>query len=310
MERKFNILMLTDFDDPSYQAIPAVARMMGDLDSTLTIVHAFGERSEREDAERDLASFFAEAQHYPDSTRMAVEGPVEAVVLEYCRANPIDLIVAPAAERQGLPRLFGGSLRARLLERVACPIWTATTRRNATRTFGPVRRVGCYLSLDRPMSAHVDAAARFARSFGADLKLLHVVPTVDEGTLASGLEERPMGTPAAQRRIERILVDEGLDADSLIAVGDIGRELPRLIAESRLDVLFLGAGQVVTRSWARRTSLQSYVRRVPCPVVCFDGAAAESCAWPIRPRFVDPVPVGVRVGAIRAAGTVGLSSGD
>jgi hypothetical protein len=62
-----------------------------------------------------------------------------------------------------------------------------------------------------------------------------------------------------------------------IAIGDVSRELPRMLSRCEADLAFVGPGQALSGVLARR--LASHVDKSPCPVVCVDGASAQFTGW-------------------------------
>ena len=202
MKSSLNLLFLTNFEDPCYQVIPAISHLAGRVRTNLTILHAYEDEQDRAEVEGDIKSFFAEADHYAGCRRVTVQGELVSVVEHYCRTNEVDLLVAPAGERLSLPILPSRSTRAGLLERVPVPLWTMTTRVDDRNRFKSIDRVACYVDLERPDTGHLEAAASFATSLGAQLHLLHVVPEIHEGSLGVGWpNQRPLSPDVAEERL-------------------------------------------------------------------------------------------------------------
>ena len=288
MHETLNILFLTKFDEASYGAIPAAAHLMAEVRSTLSIMHVYEKDSEREDAERNVSSFFAEAEHYPGCRRFAVQGRLEDVVEQYWAAANIDLIMAPSVRLLDLPKPFRSSARARLLERIPAPLWTMTTR-GARRPFcGPIRRVGCYVNFENDNLSHVHAAVQMARQLRAQLRLLCVTPTIHEGTLLTALHsDAPLNSKVAEERLGRLINSLSPDAAIFVETGDETSKLRELAERSQCDVLFLGENQALTQTFTGRATLRRMVSHLPCPAICLDGASRNGARWIIEPRYSD-----------------------
>ena len=287
MDGRLNILFLTNFEDPCYQVIPAVSHWMAELESSVTILHAYERADQREQAEADIRSFFAEAEHYPDCRRIAMQGRVEDIAAQYCEAGDVDLVVAPADDALGLPRWFHRSVRARLMERIAVPLWTVNTRVDARQTYGPIRRIACHIDFETPENEQLKSAAELARRLGAKLHLIYATPPADEGLLNVGLRcDRPLHQDMAERRLNSLLRGSYGRPQIHVGTGEEEAVLPELLRRCKADLVFLGPGQALQRGIWGTPSLGSLLRRVPCPIICMDGAAAKRPpTWRITPRF-------------------------
>jgi nucleotide-binding universal stress UspA family protein len=283
MNDTLNLLFLTDFQEPSYRVIPAISHFAAEVKTSLTIMHIYAAEEDRRDAESDVQSFFAEAEHYAGCRRIAAQGDVKTVVEEYCKTNKPDLVIAPAGQRFQFPPLAQASLRASLLEKIPAPLWTFTARVTERSELGPIRNVACYVDFESDNIAHVEAAAQLALRFNAKLQLLHVVPTIHEGSLGLGWDsDRPLHPDVAEQKLYDLLSPMHRGAEFHVGVGSESSQLPELVEQSRADVLFVGEGQALGRSLLGKPTLRSIVKRSPCPVICFDGAACEGATWNLQ----------------------------
>ena len=175
-----------------------------------------------------------------------------------------DVIMAPAAARHTAWLSWRPSVRAGLLRRSPVPVWTTGARPPESLDRREVRHVGCYLSLETGRDPHLRWAAEFATRLGASLHLLHVVPPIDDGTIADAFaSDRPLGPDDARARLQACLAP-GVDAST-----DRGgrrrrrQELGRLIRAEAIDLLCLSSHEALGGS-----RLSSDLRALPCPVVC------------------------------------------
>src|SRR5215475_13894553 len=125
--RPLEIVFLTNFADYSYRCIPAVAQMADDFAVRLTIVHALcggPDPSNEAEACAQLESFFPEADLYGECRRVLMHGHPIEVIQRLGETQPVDLVIAPAADPLGLPRIGHKSLRARLMRQCGVPVWT------------------------------------------------------------------------------------------------------------------------------------------------------------------------------------------
>lgn len=288
MKKGLNILFLTNFDEASYQAIPAVAHLLAEIRSTLTILHVYKNDSERDEAEQNVQSFFAEAEHYPGCRRLALQGQVEEVAESYCKNAGIDLVVAPSVRRLEIPRPFRTSTRSGLLDQIPAPLWTMTARVNSKIPYGPIKHVGCYVNFSNGNLSHVHAAVQMARHLRAKLQVLCVTPTINEGTMLTALDANPpVHGKVAEQRLTQLINSLSPDAGIFVETGDEGTEVPYLAKKSKCDILFLGEGHALTKLLTGHLRLKRYISRLPCPAVCFDGASATGARWMIEPSHAD-----------------------
>jgi len=200
----------------------------------------------------------ATVDHY-----LVEDGDPAAAIARFCRHGDYDLIMAPAAARETVWLPWRRSLRAAILRRSAVPVWTTGASRPDSWSSRPVRHVGCYLSLETGADAHVRWAADFATRLGARLHLLHVVPPIDDGTIAEAFEsDRPLLQDEAHARLQ-LLVAAGIDADTAVAVGACSREVVRLVRARTIDLLCLATHDALCGQ-----QMSPGLRALPCPMVC------------------------------------------
>ncbi|MEZ5288868.1 MAG: universal stress protein [Vicinamibacterales bacterium] len=158
--RPFEVVFLTNFSNLCFRAIPSLAQMSDDIDMRLTIVHAAGETADTRPLENNLRNFFSEADAFSRCRRILERGtPVDAVQRLATR-QPIDLVVAPAGDPLGMPRIGHRSLRSRLVRECPAPVWThgpaALHRRGVRRP----RRVACVVEEGHSSRTHLQPGGR------------------------------------------------------------------------------------------------------------------------------------------------------
>ncbi len=165
----------------------------------------------------------------------------------------------------------------------------------------PIKRILVPLDLNRLSEGKLPAAEAQARAFGAELILLHVIPTDppadDSVTLAESQALTYLDALAARLRTE------GIAAHSLIRYGPVAAAILDEIALQRADLVVLGAN--VRRGVSRLllgSIAEDVVASAPCPVLLVRPvlAAAEK-SQPVR-SFADDV---ARTGPV-APRTLGL----
>jgi hypothetical protein len=275
---ELRVLFLTSFSDSCFRTTRALAQLADRCCLSLTIAHFCRPGKDVPRVRRDLDSFFAEADHYDHCRRLLIESNDPAkVASQMCAAEGYDLIVAPASDRLGIHRYFSSSFRASLVERCNVPLWTAGPCLEAVQFQGSIKRVACLMDFSAQDANHLAMSVSFARRFGARLRVLSVIPTVHEGTLARSLtSSEPLMPEVAIQKIQ--LAFRGIEMPEIdVRIGDMDRQLPGMLRQAEADVVFVGPGQALKGSWSRR--IASHIDRIPCPAICFDGASSKLTRW-------------------------------
>ncbi len=278
------ILFPVDHSEPCKLIVPSVISMAQHFKSEITLLHAcpwpiafYGETlpagyivpEVMESAEKERLSQFAAEMFPGHKVRQVVEidDPVLAIRTEVQRQGT-DLIMMPTRGRGVLRRLLLGSVTAKVLHDLSCPVWTGAHNAlpNAASA-GPYRSIVCAVSLEEEAPAIVRAAAALAASFGAKLSLLHVV---DSQLPGSDLDYGPYLTQLmdnAQARMEDLKRELALTASITVMEGVITNCLREEVERQSADLVIVGRGHdqdPVGRLWSR---LYDMVRESPCPVL-------------------------------------------
>ena len=272
------ILFPTSFSEACFRTASAIAQLADTCRVSLTIAHVTNPGQATIKKRRELDSFLAEADHYESCYRtlMEAEDPVKAIS-ELCETERFDLILAPASDRLGLHSFFTRSFRARLLKHCKAPVWTVGSCLDRINFSGSIQTVACLVDLSGDSDTYLPLAVALGSFFGARLRILNVIPPIDEGTLAHSISSNaPLMPEVALERIRSAFAGRNCPEID-VAVGDGARELPRLLARCHADLLFVGPGQALNGIW--QPSLSPYLDRLPCPVICVDGASATFDQW-------------------------------
>ncbi|MFN3322809.1 MAG: hypothetical protein ACK5AZ_04875 [Bryobacteraceae bacterium] len=274
------LLFATSFSDSCYRSIRGVAQLADRWSVDITIAHVMrsGKRT-RVEVQRELDSFFAEADHYHGCRRLLLEGNPATVIPALTRRQHYDLVIAPCSDPVGLPRPFHSSLRSRMLSASLAPLWTAGRFIHRVQFRPRLQTIACLINFRDTKLKHLRLAATMAFHAGAELRLLHVIPTIDDGSVNwACLNDDPLHPDAAITRIKEIARDlpevGGID----VATGDLHREVPKLLSQCGADLLFLGEGMVIN-SFAGFHRMSKTVSTSPCPVICVDGPSARTPGW-------------------------------
>lgn len=268
------ILVPVDFSDACRRSAETARELARHFEGSIALLHAAApvvlsssvpealaycppaEFTRRDDSERAalLESLLPGAG--PPARRVMVEDDPAPAIVEYARQNRCDLIVMPTHGYGALQRLVLGSVTADVLRSAPCPVWTGRHCEAVPESF---RTVVCALDLAHESGIVLRWAAGFARSYGASLMAVHVIPKseVRAGGMAFDPDWHLSVARRARERITDLLRDAGSSGEISIEVGDVPRAIVDATKELAGDLLVIGRGP---HSYA-------IIRAAPCPVV-------------------------------------------
>ncbi len=280
----FEILFLTNFSDYCYQVIPSIAQLVDKLPVRLTLMHVYDPvRTTAAQAAEPLRSFFPEADRYRVCSRVVVAGPVVEAVRRHVAERPVHLIVAPASDPIGIPRIGDRSLRAQLIDACGVPLWTMGRGLQQGRLPQPVRNVACWLDFHADRHRHLAFAVEFARGLGARLHVLRGLPAVDEGLLMPpGHPDRALHPDHAAEELAAMCDRASIDADVHVGQGDGRRTMIQLLARCDADLVFLRSEERLVSRWLGLGVGLRLGDRTPCPSIHISDRPRVP-AWRLEP---------------------------
>jgi len=277
----FRLLFATSFSPACERAGRAVAQLAEACRVDLTLAHVVPPGARNPQLHQRLEQVLQEHEVGRRCRRILVESVEPAsAVMELCERDRFDAVVAPASGRWSLSPDIGTSFRGQLLQRCRVPLWTAGKSLSGASFDGPIRTVACLLDVTSSDGTWLQAADAFARRVGAALRLLALVPPVDEGLLTHVLNAHaPLTTAGAVERVRRLsrgCAPAGID----VAVGDGVRDVNRQLERCGADLLF------VSREWSLRG-----LDRFRCPVVCVDTDSIGPVPWSFQEVVACRIPI-------------------
>jgi nucleotide-binding universal stress UspA family protein len=201
-------------------------------------------------------------------TRVVEEGDPAQEIVEYAHNGNFDLIVMPTHGYGPFRRFLLGSVTAKVLHDAGCPVWTGPHMEGAP-DYPKIsfRRVLCALDLGSHSRAVLEWAASFAREYGADLDIVHAIPTstVSVGGFYFDPEWRSQVESEARDRIAYLREGLAIQGDVRVRTGEVAAAVRAVAEESHADLVVIGRshGGVLGRL---RANAYAIVRESPCPV--------------------------------------------
>jgi nucleotide-binding universal stress UspA family protein len=281
------ILFPVDLSGQSRAVEPFVRAMAKCFDSEIVVLHvvdipdshrsieAAGEsgpsgigRLQREAAaalDRFIAQELAGARVSP----LVMEGDAARQIVDYAHDHQVDLIMMPTHGYGPFRALLLGSIAAKVLHDVHCPVWTGVHAEQMTSHL-PVRwkRILCAVDTDEDGESVLKWAWQFARQQSLELQLVHAVAGADGmWTAASDPSMYEFLFHAARERLAKLQARAGTNLEIRLAGGSVGSAVRQAAVEYDADLIVIGRGAIHTSFGRLKNSGYSIIRTAPCPVI-------------------------------------------
>jgi nucleotide-binding universal stress UspA family protein len=200
-------------------------------------------------------------------TRVVTEGDPAGQIVENAHTQAADLIVMATHAYGPFRRHLLGSVTAKVLHDVQCPVWTAPhTERPVDFETVEFRRVLCAVDLVEGSAAVLEWASNFAQAFGATLAVVHVLPgsLLQLGGVYFDPEWRSQAAKSVQEQIVRLPRAPG---EILVEIGNVPTTVSDVAARWKADLLVIGRGGQPGIPGRLHTNAYAILRESPCPVV-------------------------------------------
>jgi hypothetical protein len=277
----FEAVFMTSYSDYCFQAIPAIAQMADDVPLKLTIVHTLPPGSsigERKGAQARIESFFPEADAFAQTERRVMSGsPLEAV-RRLGLEKPLDLLLAPASERLGFPRIGHRSQRCQFLRESGIPLWSIGRKTELPRIHRRPKNVACWLDFDRDCARLVACAMAYARKLEANMHILCALPEIHEGSVF--LDNEPLTVNGAVAEVNKRI--SWLEATPKIHVARSDNKSARkqLLRQCDADLLFVSDWSRSLPAWL--APKPKFMDDSPVPVIWVP--EHSDVVWDLNPQ--------------------------
>lgn len=280
-----HVLFPVDFSDRCAGAVPfveAIARHHGAKVTILSVAHPFYaqgfEGTPIIDPQQMISGVKAELDGWlPDSfsglqvERVAEYGDPARCVVDFVRDHDVDLVTMPSHGYGPFRQLLLGSVTAKVLHDVHCPVWTTPhTGASLDREHLVIRKILCSVDTTPPNVALMRAAADLAKGYGASLRLVHAVPGI-EAWPERQMDQEFEQTIRENARSAVMELEKAADIDVPVCVG--AGTVPDVVREEALqhgaDLVVIGRGALQETLGRLRTHSHGIIRHSPCPVLSF-----------------------------------------
>ena len=176
-------------------------------------------------------------------TRVLLRGDPAHEIVKMARDRNVDLIMMSTHGYGAFYRFLLGSVTAKVLHEIQCPVWTGAHLEEATAREFSIRRVLCSVELNAHSRHTVSLAADMASAVDATLTLVHITGSVEiygpgGSHVDPGWKEKLVGFAA--EAIARLQHEAGTKAEVIIDSGNVPELLNRAAEQTEADVLMIG----------------------------------------------------------------------
>ena len=287
-----NILAPVDLSEHSRPAADHAVNLAHHFDAQVTFVHAIEPASYAyppfeagfasaaavppakeivQSLRKALDSFVEPLATNGRAETMVLQGDAASVIEEQARKRKADLIVMPTRGYGAFRRLVLGSVTTKVLNDVACPIFTgAHVETIPPHDPRPYRRIGVAIGLLHDHENILRWAADFSSGYGGKLLVVHGAPALEMATPTAQItpEIRNRVVIDAQESIAKLLKKLKIEAETYVAPSSApDRVATEAVEAKHLDLLVIGRphGDGVLG----KLSAHAYdiIRHSPCPMV-------------------------------------------
>ena len=183
--------------------------------------------------------------------------------------NP-DLVMMPSHGMGFFRRLLLGSVTAKVLHDLDCPVWTGVHAEKAP----PLERIACTrvlcaVNLSERSSSVLEWAAALAREYDAHLGIVHAIPSVEASAAAQFLDQEYVEDleAVAKDAIVGLQLAAQTDAEVLVNRGEISKVVHCATKEFVADLLVIGRQSRTGLAGHLPHSAYGILRESQCPVI-------------------------------------------
>ncbi len=201
--------------------------------------------------------------------RAAVLGEPAQEIARYVAAHEVDLVMMPSHGYGPFRQLLLGSVTAKVLHDVPCPVWTtAHTGTEPDRQHMGLKKILCAVDTTADSANILRFAGALAKDIGADLRLVNVVPGIEawpDRQMDIEFEEQLRAN--AKQRIEELEKIASVEAPFCVDVGPVADSVAEEAERHGTDLLVIGRGAIHEKLGRLRTHAYGLIRLSPCPVL-------------------------------------------
>ncbi len=270
------ILFPVDFSSQSAGAARYVETFAGRYQAKILLLHVVsnGERILADELlpirRRQLDAFLNDELRYFDTEKICLIGDPADKIVETAKTFAPDLVMMPTHGLGMYRRLLLGSVTAKVLHDLDCPVWTDVHAEVAPRLEDiHCRRILCAVDLMEGSREVLDWASFLADECSAELGIVHAVPAVDPDPLVRHLDEEFIATlmNEAKRKMNDLQDAAGTKAIAVIEPGDPAKTVTCAARRFGADITIIGRHARAGLMGHLRQNAYAIIRESHVPVI-------------------------------------------
>jgi nucleotide-binding universal stress UspA family protein len=270
------ILFPVDFSDSSIAAARYVETFAGRFEAEVMLLHVVGMGEHALASEllpgrqAQLNAFLADEFKYFTTQRICVIGDPATEILDTAHRWLPDMVMMPTRGLGAFRRLLLGSVTAKALHDLSCPVWTSPHLETAPLLEEiHFRRILCALDLTERSGCVLEWAAWLASQCQADLGIVHASAELPSEYYGWDLEKEFVESVAAdaKREIEKLQTAAGSSARVFVTPGYPATVVAEAARNFDADLLVMGRHAEAGIAGYLRHSAYAILRDSPCSVI-------------------------------------------
>lgn len=222
----------------------------------------------RRERQATVDTFLSEELAGLSVARVMLEGDPAIEIVKTVKKERVDLVMMPTHGHGPFRALLLGSVTAKVLHDVECPVWTAShTEKAAGHPPEKWRRILCAAELTDEDVRTVHWARELAREQGAGFLLLHAIPAFNAEAMWPEKSFRESVSHAAHQQMISLFGAAVEDAQVSIQFGSPVRVVRDAVTGWNADLVVIGRGESQKKLGRLRSDAYGILRESPCPVI-------------------------------------------
>jgi nucleotide-binding universal stress UspA family protein len=205
-----------------------------------------------------------------DVRRVLYDGDPADVIVGFAKSEKIDLIAMPTHGYGVFRRFLIGSVTAKVLHDVSCPVLTGVhMEEQPAAKLAKFSDILCAIDLGPQSPDALKWASQLAADLHAQLDVVHALPPLSPGAelLFSG-DWRTEVANIARQDVEKLLSTSGVGAATVhIQEGEAAKAVCSFAKEGGSDLLVIGRGPQDRMAGRLTTHAYAIIRESPGPVI-------------------------------------------
>jgi nucleotide-binding universal stress UspA family protein len=200
--------------------------------------------------------------------RAVATGDPAARIVEHAHREHVGLIVMPTHGYGPFRRFLLGSVTAKVLSDVECPVWTGAHMEDTTHhQWKVMNHVLCAVDGGPASERVLDWAWRFAEEFNSLFTVVHAIPRLEapEHVIDPNWRSERIASVEAQLRCLQSKV--GARGDVLVEEGAPAKVVAAAAAKRKADLVVIGRSPKEGFLGRLRPNAYAIISESPCPVV-------------------------------------------